>query len=124
MKALLLCLLLPLVDVDGWKIEDHEAELVQYTNEYRAQHRKPPLKVSQSLMGTARLQSWYMTSRGMKHGFTRGWSAENIAQGQPSPRAVVNTWINSSGHRANMLGNWRTIGVGGYHTSWTQQFGH
>lgn len=112
------------VDVDGWLLDPHEAAIVQYTNEYRTRHGKPPLKASRKLMHTARMQSWHMTRRGMAHGFTSGWSAENIAQGQSDARDAVNAWINSSGHRANMLGNWTHIGVGGYARSWTQQFGH
>jgi uncharacterized protein YkwD len=29
--------------------------------------------------------------------------AENIAYGQPDPAAVMNAWMNSAGHRANIL---------------------
>lgn len=40
-------------------------------------------------------------------------AGENIAWGQPSPEAVVNAWMNSSGHRANILSkNFTKIGVG------------
>lgn len=57
--------------------------------------------------------------------------AENIAAGQPTPAAVVNTWMNSPGHRANILDPRFTdtgVGyVGGTPTSryqhyWTQLF--
>ena len=42
-------------------------------------------------------------------------SGENIAWGQKSPEAVMNAWMNSSGHRANILNkNFKTIGVGYY----------
>jgi len=57
----------------------------------------------------------------------RAWG-ENIAAGQGTPEAVVNAWMNSSGHRANILSsNFSKIGVG-YVTSssgrpyWTQIF--
>lgn len=40
-------------------------------------------------------------------------AGENIAWGQPSPEAVVKAWMNSSGHRANILNkNFTKIGVG------------
>ena len=58
------------------------------------------------------------------------WSAwgENIASGQRTPEAVVTAWMNSAGHRANILSaNFSKIGVG-YATNsngtpyWTQMF--
>lgn len=55
-------------------------------------------------------------------------SGENIAWGQRSPEEVVNAWMNSEGHRANMLNtNFTKIGVGYYQNSagrnyWTQLF--
>lgn len=39
-------------------------------------------------------------------------AGENIAMGQPSPEAVVTAWMNSEGHRANILGSFTKIGVG------------
>ena len=40
-------------------------------------------------------------------------SGENIAYGQSTPQQVMNAWMNSSGHRANILNeNFTTIGVG------------
>lgn len=42
-----------------------------------------------------------------------GWSAaaENVAQGYPSGAAMHNGWMGSSGHRANILGNFTDIGI-------------
>ena len=52
-------------------------------------------------------------------------AGENIAQGQRTPQEVVNAWMNSAGHRKNILnGNFTHIGVG-YEASgnhWTQMF--
>ena len=52
-------------------------------------------------------------------------AGENIAYGQRTPAAVVAAWMNSSGHRANILNSSYTqIGVG-YHEAgnyWTQMF--
>ncbi len=52
---------------------------------------------------------------------------ENIAQGQASAEAVHQAWMNSSGHRANILNcGFTTIGVGVHEASWTwtQDFGY
>ncbi|MEU4803503.1 CAP domain-containing protein [Actinosynnema sp. NPDC023587] len=51
---------------------------------------------------------------------------ENIAKGQRSPEAVMKAWMNSDGHRRNILNcGFTTIGVGlatdGWY--WTQNFG-
>jgi uncharacterized protein YkwD len=46
-------------------------------------------------------------------GFGGRCSAENIAQGQPTPRAVFVAWMNSAGHRANILDpDYRFVGIG------------
>jgi RNA polymerase sigma factor (sigma-70 family) len=58
------------------------------------------------------------------------WSTygENIAMGQPTPQAVMESWMNSPGHRANILNcSFKNIGVGVHKGSggpwWTQDFG-
>ncbi|MFF4399736.1 sigma-70 family RNA polymerase sigma factor [Streptomyces sp. NPDC001480] len=58
------------------------------------------------------------------------WSTygENIAQGQQTPQAVMDSWMNSPGHRANILNcSFKDIGVGVHKGSggpwWTQDFG-
>lgn len=56
---------------------------------------------------------------------------ENIAAGQPDPQAVMTAWMNSPGHRANILfPGFTEIGIGVYRASgtrygvyWTQHFG-
>ncbi len=42
-----------------------------------------------------------------------GWSraGENIAQGQPTPSEMHTAWMNSTGHRANILGDFNDIGI-------------
>lgn len=50
-------------------------------------------------------------------------AGENIAKGQSSPEAVMNSWMNSQGHRDNILNSqYDTIGVGFYHGAWVQMF--
>lgn len=55
-------------------------------------------------------------------------AGENIAAGQRSPEAVMESWMNSSGHRANILNtSYNRLGVGyyeggSYGTYWVQEF--
>ena len=56
-------------------------------------------------------------------------TGENIAAGQSDPADVMNSWMNSAGHRANILSpNYGALGVGickasgGYGVYWTQLF--
>ena len=60
-----------------------------------------------------------------KFGISYKSAGENIAQGYSTPEAVVNGWMNSSGHRANILNaSFTHMGVGydanGHY--WTQMF--
>ncbi|MGI5373162.1 sigma-70 family RNA polymerase sigma factor [Streptomyces sp. CA-251387] len=61
-------------------------------------------------------------------GYTWSTYGENIAQGQQTPEAVMDSWMNSPGHRANILNcSFKDIGVGIHDGSggpwWTQNFG-
>jgi uncharacterized protein YkwD len=48
---------------------------------------------------------------------------ENIAQGHRTSTEVVNAWMNSAGHRANILSSYyRRIGIGYYQRAWVQNF--
>lgn len=56
-------------------------------------------------------------------GVTYSYAGENIAQGQKTPQEVVTAWMNSEGHRANILSkNFTHIGVGFYNGYWAQEF--
>jgi uncharacterized YkwD family protein/spore coat assembly protein SafA len=63
-----------------------------------------------------------------KFGLTFEAAAENIAVGQPTAAEVVSSWMNSPGHRQNILNaDFNEIGVGyvtggEYRTYWTQLF--
>ncbi|MCP5425947.1 MAG: S-layer homology domain-containing protein [Gammaproteobacteria bacterium] len=51
-------------------------------------------------------------------GYHWNYVGENIAAGQSTPESVMNTWMNSSGHRANILSsNYRELGIGYYQDS-------
>ena len=63
-----------------------------------------------------------------KYGIHYSYAGENIAAGQQTPAEVMKGWMNSSGHRANILNpNYTEIGVGyvqggQYGTEWVQEF--
>jgi uncharacterized protein YkwD len=64
-------------------------------------------------------------------GYRGGLMGENIAAGQPTPAAVMDAWMHSAGHRANILKcGFKVIGIGVYKLAgspfriyWTQDFG-
>lgn len=72
-----------------------------------------------------------LTQRDAQVGYD-GWTAvgENIAAGYPTPEAVVAGWMNSQGHRENILSRgYSEIGLGlaaggKYGSYWTQEFGN
>ena len=62
-------------------------------------------------------------------GYSYTYTAENIAAGQPTAQDVMTSWMNSAGHKANIINcDLHELGVGfatggGYGTYWTQDFG-
>lgn len=56
-------------------------------------------------------------------GITYNSAGENIAKGQTSATEVMNQWMNSPGHRANILNaSFTQIGVAYYNSEWVQEF--
>lgn len=104
-----------------------EMLILQYTNEERERRGLAPLVMDSQLMNTARRHANSMAStRNFRH--SRDRVAENIAMGQGTSREAVRDWMNSSGHRANILRSSHTrIGVAAYVSRdgtvyWVQQF--
>ena len=76
-----------------------------------------------------------MSDRALASGYQFYRLGENIAAGYATPEDVVQGWLNSPGHRANILNpNYREIGIGYYYLAndtgnvnqnyyWTQDFG-
>lgn len=57
-------------------------------------------------------------------GYSGGAMAENIAAGQTTAAAVVDAWMHSEGHRANILNcTFKVLGVGHHSNHWVQNFG-
>lgn len=121
-----------------------EDEVVRLVNQERAKHDLAALQSDWELARVARYKSEDMRdlryfnhtspTYGSPHDMIRNFgisyraSGENIAAGQTSAQAVFNAWMNSSGHRQNILSaNYTHIGVGyakggSYGHYWTQMF--
>jgi uncharacterized YkwD family protein/spore coat assembly protein SafA len=130
-------LTIPTTDTD---VSRFEAEVVRLVNIERSKQGLNELKHNWELSRVARYKSEDMRNRGYfshtsptygspfqmirSFGISYRTAGENIAKGQASPEAVVRSWMNSSGHRANILNSSFTeIGVG-YASGnyWTQMF--
>ncbi|WP_270165117.1 CAP domain-containing protein [Paenibacillus sp. SYP-B4298] len=58
-----------------------------------------------------------------QYGIKYSYAGENIASGQQSPAQVMQDWMNSQGHRENIMNaNFKKIGVGYYNGRWVQMF--
>jgi uncharacterized YkwD family protein len=125
----------------AYQLSAYEQKVVDLTNQQRAKSGLPALKIDLSLSKVAREKSSDMQKNNYfshaspsygspfdmikKFGITYKTAGENIAKGQRSPEEVVNAWMNSSGHRKNILSsNFTHIGVGHVANGnyWTQQF--
>lgn len=57
------------------------------------------------------------------YGISFKTAGENIARGQQSPTEVMNQWMNSPGHRENIMDkSFTQIGVAYYNGEWVQEF--
>lgn len=121
-----------------------EQQVVTLVNQQRARQGLPALKSNWELCRVARYKSQDMINKQyfahdsptygspfrMMESFGIRFSAagENIAYGQRTPQEVMNAWMNSPGHRNNILSSiYNQIGVGVAKASngtfyWTQQF--
>ena len=113
--------------VASFALNKVESEILRQTNATRARYGRAPLTMDKSLVRSARSHAIWMTrNRSLRH--TSAPVAENIAMGQHSVSQVVQDWMNSPGHRANMLdATFSRIGVAAYRTRdgmifWCQQF--
>ena len=127
---------------EDWR--EFERRVLELTNIERANHGLQPVVWQDNLAAAARAHSTDMAVRGFaghicpdggtpgmrarEHGFSQAVT-ENIAWGQTTPEQVVEWWMNSPGHRANILTpTHRHLGVGVFSISgfymflWTQKF--
>lgn len=127
-----------------WDISSFEMEVVELTNKERIKQGLNPLIMDKELSRVARMKSQDMIDNEyfdhnsprygspfemmLREGIRFSMAAENIAAGYSTPESVVQGWMNSPGHRANILKSELThIGVGfaeggSYRYYWTQMF--
>ena len=118
-----------------------EQQVVELTNQERAKNGLPALKLDVELSKVARDKSKDMQTKnyfshtsptyGSPFDMMKAYdisyksAGENIAMGQRSPQEVVQAWMNSQGHRENIMNpNFTHIGVGHVTAGnyWTQMF--
>ncbi|NLY77879.1 MAG: serine protease [Tissierellia bacterium] len=120
-----------------------EREVARLVNLERQKAGLAPLTFSEELSKVARIKSQDMADKNYfshtsptygdpfqmmrSFGISYRYAGENIAKGYRSAESVMNGWMNSSGHRANILNvNFGKIGVGYVETNgttyWTQMF--
>ena len=111
---------------EGIALSATESAVIAQTNAARARSGLAPLVADSQLMSGARNHArWMAQNRNMSHG---SGVTENIAMGQTSASEATASWMQSSGHRANMLGGGHTrIGVAMARSAngtayWCQQF--
>src|SRR5699024_6465494 len=104
---------------DKSELSEYEQEVVNLMNEEREKNGLEPLEIDKELSSVAREKSsdmqeinyfdhnspTYGSPFDMLHQFQIDHTSagENIAKGQPNPEEVVNAWMNSEGHRENIL---------------------
>lgn len=122
-------------------VSEFEKKVVELTNAEREKQGLKPLQLDEELSKVAKEKSKDMQSKNYfdhnsptygspfdmmkKFGVEYSSAGENIAKGQASPEEVVQAWMNSEGHRKNIMNSSFThIGVG--HVAegnyWTQMF--
>ena len=131
---------LQIPQLDG-AVSSYEGEVIRLVNDIREENGLQPLTTNWELSRVARYKSQDMKDNGyFSHtsptygspfqmikafGLSFRTAGENIARGYATPQAVVNGWMNSSGHRANILNaSYQQIGVGyvSQGNYWTQMF--
>lgn len=122
-------------------VNEAERRVVELTNVERRNNGLPDLELHTELSRVARIKSEDMrTSDYFSHtspthgspfdmirdnGISYQTAGENIARGQQTPEQVVQSWMNSTGHRENILNaDYTHIGVGYDENGhfWTQMF--
>lgn len=123
----------------GTELSSYQSQVVQLVNQERAKAGLKALQVDTLLTKVATEKARDMDVNGyfshtsptygspfdmMKaFGVKYNYAGENIASGQPTPVRVMQDWMNSPGHKANILnGNFTKIGVGYVNGEWVQMF--
>lgn len=127
--------------LNGYFCRDFEGEVIRLINLEREAQGIGPVTANSSLRASAEVRALEIIGKfSHERPCGRRWStaitigyncaAENLAAGQTTPSSVVNAWMNSEGHRKNIMNpNYTQVGVACYHDSclpyryyWAQLF--
>ncbi len=114
-------------------------QLLEAHNRQRSQRNIPPLFANPRLIAAAQKHAqWMANNKKMSHtgsggssfadriraeGYSLRTGGENVAAGYKSVESVIAGWMNSTGHRANILNsNYKEIGVGVVNDYWCAVF--
>lgn len=126
------------IHIAGTKYYNYAFDVVTKVNEERKAHGLSSLQMDKDLMEAAMTRAYELvlyfsherpTGRNSYTAcYAKSNGAENIALGQSSPASVMSSWMNSPGHRSNILnGSSSSIGVGCVYINgnyyWVQIFG-
>lgn len=125
-------------------VSEYATEVANLVNQYRAEAGLAPLTLSPSLCEAAEIRAAELlisfshtrpngqpcVSTFDSLGIPYGYAGENIAAGQKSASEVMNSWINSPGHKKNIMNpNYTKIGIACYYDAsapysyyWVQMF--
>ncbi|MCG8697556.1 MAG: CAP domain-containing protein [Bacteroidales bacterium] len=104
---------------------DDELEILRLINAHRESIGKSALEMDETIYNISMQHSVNMANGVVPHGHDgfydradqikevhgSGGTAENVAMGYRSPAAVVNGWLNSSGHKKNIEGTYNICGI-------------
>ncbi|PWL97228.1 MAG: transporter [Selenomonadales bacterium] len=129
------------VPLNNQEVISYEEQVINLVNQVRAQNGLKSLTSNWQLSRVARYKSQDMHDKGYfshtsptygspfdmikNFGISYRTAGENIARGQRTPQEVMDAWMNSAGHRANILNaSFTQIGVGYVSDGnyWTQMF--
>lgn len=124
------------VTVTGQRSYSDAWEVLALVNQERAAEGLPALTMDKDLLDAAMQRAYeiaiyfdhYRPNGEICYSATEKMYGENIAAGQTSPTFVMNSWMNSQGHRGNILSqNYSSIGIGAVTVNgtcyWVQCFG-
>jgi len=106
------------VEANADRQEQFRRELIRLVNVERERAGLAPYTTNQDLMRFSQIRAQELATQ-FSHTRPNGLNAgyEVIHAGSTSPEGAMRAWMNSSGHRAAILNDWRTnIGVGVYIT--------
>lgn len=90
-----------------------QVRMVERVNVERRRRGMRALVIDRRLMRSAsRHTRWMARSQNLQH--TSEGVAENIAMGQQDSAQAVESWMDSPGHRANILGSYSKVGAAAY----------